>query len=279
MRQESYISPSSGSCCDFHKPIITDIVPSVIPTNSTTTVRVVGWDFQQSGDFLIDTLTPASAVNYLGKDGIGRDIWERDFTTTTSGVKRVIVSNSCGENDVNDTIEVAGIKSIVPVVSGNSPELWQNSGIANNGSSVGNGSFESEGNNGNGWNEHAYFGPVTAGQYIELEFTHDTPTWASAYCFIRLNADNTASTTGTPRVYIWNTTNMYIYDDGNAQSQVNTIVVGDVIKMRITATTFEVFKNGASIYSDTGTYNLANIYPNFTAYRGINLTNISLTWI
>lgn len=225
------------------------------------------------------------SYSFLGANGDGSVAFvSSTFSTllldvTTSAVIQdyVLTITDLAGTDYTHTISAQNINVYTPSDTGTGLELWTIGTGANNQVSVGNGVVTAQDTTGNGWNEHAYFGGVfNATSQLIVEFTVNRLNSASnAYGHIRFNNTNTASTAGNPRIYIslGSTTQIFNAVGGSVTT---TSSVDDAYKVVFTSTTMETFKNGDSIQSHTGSYNINTLYFNFTAYRVLELTNIKI---
>ena len=168
------------------------------------------------------------------------------------------------------TFNTANLILIIPSPNGTSESLWRqpNPVPSNNVCDLTFGKFQSEQNNGNGWNDHAYYGGFSGNfNKIVHEFKVDIST--NAYCHIRFNSTTNPSTSGGPRIYQSNGNNLLIYNQLGSTIGSTTIAVGDIIRVEFTPTTMEVFKNNNQVLINQGNYITAMIgsYVNFTSYR------------
>jgi len=258
------------------EPIVSSSSVTALGFNTTIDVIVKGSFLDQ-----ITSITSASqnGTGTLTVNNFSIDSYDQLTVniTTDSNVDSYVLTlvGNCGEVELTE-ISVLSITAITPNVSGTAPDLWVKSG-GNNNSVLGLGTFEAEDSNGNGWNEHAYFGPASSTARLDFNMTLDRLSGnSSAYCFIRFNTANNPSTVGNPRLYVQNSNTLTFYDSSGNQSSLGTVSVNDIVKVSLTTSSAEVFVNGISVYNDAETYNLNNIYVTFTAYRTFAASDINL---
>lgn len=252
--------------------VANSIFPSVVETDKDNLVEFKG--------FFLDYITNVE-VSANNQNGVSVEIVSTSYSkiivklTTNSDEQEYTITLISPTKTENFIIEAESFDLIIPDNNIQSPGLWNKIG-ANNNSIVGLGSYEAENSNGNGWNEHASFGPVTSSSRLDFGFQVDRVTGASsAYCHI-LTANFNGPTTGnTPRIYISNATTLLIYPPIGASVQ-NTINSGDRINIVLEPNKYEIFKNSNSIFVYTGNVSLNNIYMNFTAYRVLKLSQINV---
>lgn len=252
-------------------PVITNVSEKYFGFNSTTSIEIEGEFLDQiNGANLIGTIGNSSVSNLqiLSHRKITLDVISDSIPDTYT----LELKGICGDVSVNN-IQVLSITTTIPDNNVSSPALWRKSN-SNNNVTLGLGLFESQNSTGNGWNDHAYFGPFNSNSRIDYEFTVDRLNGNSnAYCFIRFNSSTNPSTSGNPRLYISNGNTLYVYNNSGSQST-HTLSQNDVIKISFTINSMEVIKNGTSIYFDNQGYNLNNMFATFTAYRVFRATNI-----
>ncbi|MDB0603204.1 hypothetical protein PL373_19135 [Tenacibaculum maritimum] len=264
---------SKGGASYSPSVIINTFLPAIVKTNKTTEIIV-------KGSFL-DFINGAN-VSAINQTGISVSIVSKSFselvleltTNTDLQAYTIDLKNPNGQTyTVN--LEAKNISIYTPKPSGTAPSLWVKSG-SNNSTVVTTGGYEAENSGGNGWNEHAYFGSFTSSSRLEFSFKVDRLQGASnAYCFIRTDNQNNASTGGNPRVYISNGTTFNVYAPNGSSIGNTQIAVDDVIDVVLEVNKYEVFKNGVSIGIYNGAVNLTNIFMTFTGYRVAKLSNIN----
>ncbi|MDB0602180.1 hypothetical protein PL373_13680 [Tenacibaculum maritimum] len=264
----------SGSGASYNpKFVINTFLPTVIETNKTSQVIIKGsfLDFVDSVNMTAPNQTGTS-ISIISKSF---DQLVVELTTNSDVQQYQLTLKSPSNQEETILIDSANISIYTPNTTGKAPELWVKTGSSNN-TVVTTGGYEAENSGGNGWNEHAYFGAFTSSSRLEFSFKVDRLQGASnAYCFIRTNNQNNASTSGNPRVYISNGASFLVYAP-NGSSLTNTqIAVGDMIDIVLEPNKYEVFKNGVSIGVYNGTVNLTNVYMTFTGYRVAKLSNIN----
>ena len=269
----------SGIC---PSAIITSINTKVIAANDTTTVVIKG---QYLSQFDSVTLTKTSGngsiqinnFNYSNDLEISFDV----VADAQLGTWDFLLNGSCEDELISD-FEVKNLSVIVPEVitpptTPNPLENeWQRSSASNNNAVLGTGTFQAQ-SGGNGWNEHGYFGGVTS--LSQIDFMMDLTTLnigGSAYCYVKLGQNTNPSTSGNPRLYLWNGANLRWYKNNGSYNQDYAVQEGDQIRVSLTPTSSKIFINGEEVESESGVYNLTNLFATFTAYRGLLAENIKL---
>lgn len=255
------------------KPHIINISNDTIELNKVTKITVVG--------SFLDYIKGIEVVGIDDEKGIVENIdynfgqLSFDLTVTTSQIYTITFESI--QHTTQKSIIGIDATIIIPNVDVLAPALWVKSITSNNSSSVSEGSFSGDDSSGNGWNDHAYFGPLSSNAKLDFEFTIDRLQGAStAYCYIRFNTTNNPTTSGQPKVYIHSGNTIAMTDVGGNQTS-TSVVVGDKIKIKFTTISMIILKNGVEIMSHTGTYNLTNIYMTLTAYRVLRLIDIKAT--
>lgn len=269
----SNLGIGEGTYCPL--PLIEGISTNTIDTSTQSTITVKGIFLDQLDDAQVTPINNNGGS--ITVDEIRVISYEElEIKITSNNVPNIYsieLLGICG-NITLPNIEVKNITTIIPNITGSVQEQWVKSG-SNNSANLGLGSFEASNNGGNGWNEYAYFGGITANSTIELHYdVTRLNANSTAYGFIRINSTNISSTGGVPRLYHNNGNNLIIYhNNGNIST---TCAVNDSIKIKISNNLFEVSKNGNVIVTDNSTYSIANIFVTFTAYRVLGVSNIRL---
>lgn len=262
-----------GNGTSYEPTVVVDTsFPSVVSVSSTNEITI-------RGDFL-DYLQSAT-VSAGDETGVSASI----ISATFSELVLELVVNSVEQfytvnlNAPNQTIplliEASDFQTVIPTTTGSAPNLWVKTGN-NNAAVVGTGTFRAENNTGDGWNEHAYFGPLTSSSRIEVEMTIDFLNGNSnAYCFTSFSSLNAPSTGGQPRIYVFNGVGMQVYSPTGQQQTLPNVAVGDIIQVVLEPNKMEVFVNGQSRYTFNGTVQMNNVYVNYTAFRIMGYTNIN----
>lgn len=197
--------------------------------------------------------------------------------TTNSIVQENTITFNYPTGSRDFTFNTANIQSIVPSPTGTGESLWtQPTPLpANNEVTLTLGKFEAEQDNGEGWNNHAYYGNFQ-GSFTKITHEFTTKNDTNAFCYIKFNNTNTVGTGGNPRIYISSATNLQVFSSTGTQISNTQIVADDTIRVEFTSTTMSVFVNGVLIVTNTGNYNLAmqNSYVTFTSFRFTILENI-----
>lgn len=265
----------SGAGSLFYTPrfIVNKVSPEVVAISSTSQIII-------NGEFL-DYVSKVSfsAPNASGAEiSIASNTFDEltlDLITNVEVQNYEITIEAPNRQQEVFTIGASDIQFYTPITSGTGPELWRKTG-SNNASVVLEGGYQAENTGGNGWNEHAYFGPFTSSQKLEFSFTVDRLSGAStAHCMIKMNSQNNADSTGDPRVYVAGST-IQIYAPGGSRLATPAISVGDVIDVVLLPNKYEVFKNGVSVAVYNGSVGLTNIFMNFTSYRVFQASNINV---
>ena len=250
--------------------IVHGVSTDFIEINSTKTIILKGLFLDHISDIsFIGSIDGTGSVNIISQNE-KQIILELTASLTVQYYDLILKSKTQTE-----TITILGTNPIFITPDNNvlEPFLWVKQGNKNS-TSLALGVFEAKNNNGNGWNEHAYFGPLTTGNVLEFEFICERLYGTSgAYCFIRFNNDNSASTQGFPKLYIENGYTLKIYNSEGIITTAN-INKNDFIKTKLSNNSMQVFINGKEVMKHLGNYNLENIYPTFIAYRVFKANNI-----
>jgi len=260
-----------------------DYIPKVIirtasisdkPTNDTFNVTI-------SGEFLDSVYdVQISALDNTGVDitEVSKSFSEITLEVTTNNIPQqydIIISSTSGVSILPfDTVTLV---QIIPTIDGSGASLWQQPTPlpSNNEVTLGDGRFEAEQNNGEGWNNHAFYGNFT-GAFTKIVHEFVTNNDTNAYCYIRFNNTTNVGTAGNPRIYISNATSLQVFSDTGASISSTAVANGDLITVEFTSTTMEVFVNGEPRVQSTGNYTNAmqGSYVTFTSFRFTILTGI-----
>ncbi len=256
-------------------PEITAIDKDLIPTSDTETITI-------SGTFC-DYITSQSFVG-MSDGGGSINFVSKSFSTyvvsvTTTGVVQdydLILTDASGTT-FSFVVSAQNINVYTPNTAANGAtglELWNQ---IESGMTVSNGGFAAENSGGNGWNEACHFGGAfNATSILIVEFAVSRLDAASnAYGHIRMNNTTNTSTTGNPRMYISVGSTTRIFNSAGGVTSTTT-AVGDNYKIVYTPTSMETFKNGNSIQTHIGTYNINTMFFKVTAYRVLACSDIKI---
>ena len=258
-------------------PIVDTVSTDTLGTSSTVDINVKGIFLDQIYDASAVLVSGAGVLTINSVTVVSYEEININVTTDGNiGDYDLTILGTCG-NITLPTISVLNITIVIPTTTGSAPELWVQNGAVNNDAVVGTGTFVAEGGNGDGWNEHAYFGTFTSASRIDFSMDVDVlNTTSNAYCYVRFTTSNVVGTTGNPRIYIQAGGTLIAYNSAGAATTVGTITVGDNIRVSLTPTNMEVFVNNSSVYNGAGAYTLTNIYTTFTGYRVFGASNIQV---
>ena len=264
------------------KGIVNNINTKVLAADALTEVRIQGFFLDQFDDIVITRTSGTGSLTLASIDN--SNPFELVFEIQSGidiGVYSFELLGIC-ENYIISDFQVKNLTLIIPKVvsppTNPNPLIdeWTKPTVVNNDVVLGTGTFEAEGS-GDGWNDHAYFGGVTSNSQIDFSMKIDgLNDGGTAYCFIKFNNTNNVSTSGNPRLYIFNGSTIRWYSSTGVDGGQNAIQEDDLIRMSITPTSAELFINGVSVYSDYNSYNLTNLFVTFTAYRALSASNIKL---
>lgn len=258
-------------------------VPTVLVGSLSMGSKAPSQTFQQKffGTFM-DAITNVSVTGQTDSAGVTATIVSKSFNeiiieiTVNAVIQTYNLILSNNQSSFSTTFITENFTQVIPSLTGSGNSLWIKPNVTNNDCVLTTGGFEAENNNGDGWNDHAYFGTFTSATKLAFEFDIlELQDASNAYCFIRFNNTNNASTSGNPRVYAQNGSTFLGYASNGSQFLNTQISEGDNIEVIFTPTTMEIFKNGQSLGINNGTYNLNGIYMNFTAYRVFKIENIT----
>lgn len=168
------------------------------------------------------------------------------------------------------TFETKNIESIIPNINTTGESLWRQPSPlpSNNEVTLSQGRFQSEQNNGEGWNNHAYYGNFT-GTFTKISHEFITRNSTNAYCYINFSDQINAATNNIPRIYISNGSTLQYYNTSGSFGGSTSLQENDIITVDFTSTTMQVSINGEQVYTHSGNYSRAmqNSYVNFVSYR------------
>lgn len=240
--------------------------------NSTVKIKIKGSFL----DYLNDFNLSASNETGVSLNVISQNFDEIIFEVTLNSEEQTYILTLSREDQIfTFDFEGKDLILIEPSLNGSGQSLWVKGTGVDNGTILTDGQFQAEQNNGQGWNEHAYYGNFTGIiNTIEHEFTVGVA--SNAFCYIRFNNTNNPSTAGNPRIYQVSGNQLRIYSSTGTQIATTTLAVGDIIKVIFTETSMEVLKNSNSVILNVGDYSssLAGSYVNFTAFRFSTFTDI-----
>lgn len=236
-----------------------------------------------SGEFL-DSITDVD-ISTVDENNINAVIIEKTFNnisidvTTNDVVQNYVINLKKGDNNIkNFNFSTSVFTLVTPSLNGSGESLWVKPSVANNDAVVSFGIFEAQNSNGNGWNDHAYYGNFN-GSFTKIvhEFTIDRLNGASNnYGHIRFNNTNNSATNGSPRIQIYAGGTTTIFNQLGQSIGGIVFQENDNIRVEFTQTSMDVFQNGNNIMSHTGAYinSMQGSYVNWTFYRVGKFINI-----
>lgn len=262
---------------DFFTPISLD-------SSLTTPQRVV-----VNGSFLDYVNSVSFSAN--STTGISVSLISSSFNkieldvVCSSVLQDINITLTTPKESKNIVVSVKQQRVIIPSNSGTGESLWKRGSTNGNQAITGTGTFEAENNGGNGWNEHAYYGPFSGTvTEIQHEFVISRLNAASnAYVYIHLDNTSTATSGNVlPRFQSFQGGS----DNDFINIQGNTIALpvfqdGDKIGIKINALSAQIILNDVVVLTDSGDYSsvLSNVNLSFTAFRVFSITDLKTTII